>query len=749
MPIRLPAFLIAAAIAASQASAQVTIRNPGAAKTGAFATFGMIFKPGEIPAGKSVAVAGAAAFQVDAKAAHADGSLRHAVISVALGSMAAGASKALTLSPAAAQSGSALSAADVLQTDFDAVVTVTVGGTAYTASPRDGLAAAKTWLAGPICTEWLVTAPLKSSAGAVHPHLHVRYGIRAYQGLKNIRADVTVENDWAFEPSPSGFTYDVSIAVGGAQVYAKTGLAHTHHARWRKVFWWGGDMGLDWQYDRDYLLATGAFPNYDKTVKIDPAALSALKSDYAPMSNGGFSSYMPETGAHEDIGPLPNFAAIWLLTQDPRALASVVANGGCGGSFQIHYRNKSTGNPVTIDEYPYMTILGNESDTRNPATGKYEAFPAVANGLEVHNPDDAHQPSIAYVPYLITGDYFQLEELQFWANWNMIIANPGYRKEKTGLLYWGQNRAQAWSMRTLGQAAYITPDDHPLKKYFVEKLGNNLAYYNDRYTHSATVNAMGYLDGQFPYEPFGIAPWMDDFFTWSAGYLAQLGFSDALPLAVWKSKFVVGRLTAPGYCWLQASVYTLQVGTADMKPYKSFAEIYAANYPNTSCTGTKMDGYPDEATGYGANMQPAVATAVDVDAAGGQAAWDKYQTRDPKQSWSAMPQFAVVPRKLNGTVLLARARPGYADHGGLAWFTPGARLAFGLRAAADVRLEVYDTNGRRLLDLGMGRMPAGPHRVDPMRDVARREWGPGPYLVRIKATEASRPPEYPSLSPAR
>lgn len=741
------AFLLAASFAAAQGT-QVTVRNAGAAKTDAFATFGMVFRKGDVPSGKSVTVAGAGAYQVDAKATHADGSLRHAVISVAFASLGAGESKPLTLAAGAPQSGTPLSAADVLKTAFDAVVTVTIAGVPYTASPRDGLAAAKTWLAGPVCTEWLVTAPLKTVAGLVHPHLHVRYGIRAYQGLKTIRADVSVENDWTYEAAPMGYTYDVKVSVGGVQAYAKTGLAHTHHARWRKVFWWGGDPGLDWKYDRDYLLSTGAFPNFDKSVKVAAAAVSALKTDYDPMANGDLSSYMPETGAHEDIGPLPNFAAIWLLTQDPKALANVIANGACGGSFQIHYRNKATDNPVTLDEYPYMTILGNESDTRNPVTGKYESFPVVANGLEVHNPDDAHQPSIAFVPYLVTGDYWQLEELQFWANWNMILGNPGYRKDKTGLLFWGQNRAQAWSMRTLGHAAYLTPDAHPLKKYFTEKLGNNLAYYNDHYTKNASANAMGYLDGQFPYEPYGIAPWMDDFFTWTIGYLAQLGFADAQSLAVWKSKFVVGRLTAPGYCWLKASVYSLQVGTADQKPYASFAEIYTANYASAACTGLEMDGYPAEATGYGANMQPALAAAVDANAPGAQAAWDKYETRNPKQDWTTLPEFAVVPRKVNGETVVARARAGRDGQGGLAWYTPGARLAFLARQDADVRLEAYDTNGRRLFDVGMGRMPAGRHVIDPMRDIARREWGPGPYLVRVRIAADARPAEYPALVPA-
>ncbi len=31
---------------------------------------------------------------------------------------------------------------------------------------------------------------------------------------------------------------------------------------------------------------------------------------------------------------------------------------------------------------------------------------------------------MAYLPYLVTGDYFYLEELQFWASWNVFALEP-------------------------------------------------------------------------------------------------------------------------------------------------------------------------------------------------------------------------------------------------------------------------------------------------------------------------------------
>ena len=40
-------------------------------------------------------------------------------------------------------------------------------------------------------------------------------------------------------------------------------------------------------------------------------------------------------------------------------------------------------------------------------------------------PDNAHQPSLAYVPYLLTGDRYYAEEMAFWANYGMLRTDPG------------------------------------------------------------------------------------------------------------------------------------------------------------------------------------------------------------------------------------------------------------------------------------------------------------------------------------
>jgi hypothetical protein len=210
-------------------------------------------------------------------------------------------------------------------------------------------------------------------------------------------------------------------------------------------------------------------------------------------------------------------------------------------------------------------------------------------------------------------------------------------------------------MRTLGQAAYITPDNHPQKAGLIDKLNNNITYYTTKYADTVATNRLGYIDDGYSlaYAPYGIAPWQDDFFTYSIGSLVDLGFTNAKDLLLFKSRFVVGRMTDPEFCWRQATAYSLQVGTLASNKYQTFGEMYRANFPDsTSCTGLEMDGYPTSPTGYGGNMQPGLAAAADAGAPNAAQAWAKYETRDPKQDYTSSPQFAVVPRSASSAVII-------------------------------------------------------------------------------------------------
>ena len=679
-------------------------------------SFGQVFAKGDLKSTERLSAQVGTErlpLQLDVKARHADGSVRHAVLSAVLPQLAAGANPTLALvkSNDAPPPAPVPTARQLLGQGFSTGVELNLGGRVYRASADELLAQgrATAWLQGPVVQEWLVTAPLVDGGGVVHPHLSARFAVRWFPQTKRARVDVVLENDWAYEPAPQNFQYDVAVTVGGARVYAKQALNHFAHARWRKTFWWGDEPKLDLRHDAAYMIRSGALPSYDTSVKPSAAALTALANAWStaktePMAPGLVVTYMPSTGGRPDIAPLPQWSAMYLLSMDPRAKAVTLGVGDLAGSWPIHYRDKNTGRPVSLADYPYMTLLGRPGDTVNPKTRKSEAFPACtacATAPYNYSPDSAHQPSLAYLPYVVTGDHYHLEELQFWANYNMLQANPYYRDFEKGLLKADQVRGQAWSLRTLGQVAYITPDADPMKAYFSERLQNNLAWYSATYVEGKP-NALGVLDGTGKYAfsgiayttpsgpSTGLAPWQDDFFSWAVGHLANgLGYDAALPLAQWKATFPVGRMTAKGYCWIDGATYALSVRpAANAALFTTLDQAYQATMRGTDASGAavplvnstgaryldqpcgstaqaawrtqqdkdlhvvrspwvagEMTGYATSQSGYPSNLQPALAAAVDAGAPNAQLAWDIFMRRSVKPDYTQAPQWAIVPQR--------------------------------------------------------------------------------------------------------
>jgi hypothetical protein len=612
--------------------------------------------------------------QIDVKAKHADGSVRHAIISAVLPTLAASTVRTMSLVKGGTAPTGTTTVDALMGAGFSFSVHANLNGVDYYASADDLLkrGGATTWLSGPVATEWQVSAPLQTADGAAHPHLQARFAVRWYPGTNQARVDVTVENDWAYEPSPQNFTYDANVVMGGKSVYTKAGMTHYNHARWRKLFWFNGsEPQINVKLNTSYLLDSKALQNFDRTLTMAESNLSNLQARWTgditePMNIGMAVPYMPQTGGREDIGMLPAWAATYLLSMDKRAAKATMGTADLAGSWSAHYRDKNTGRPISLLDYPYMTIYGHSGDTMNPATKQYEAFPTCATTTACNSPfthDSAHEPAFAYLPYLVTGDYYYLEELQFWAMWNQFSSNPEYRQASKGLLQQEQVRAQGWSLRTLAEAAYITPDNDRLKSHFTQILASNLDWYNDTYTNNASANKLGIIINGYSLvynDSKGMAPWQDDFFTSAVSHVAELGFDKATSLLQWKAKFPVDRMTAPGVCWIDGTIYSMNVRDSATSPlYTTMAEAYnashTADFVNLACASSamatalnlkvgEMTGYSDATAGYPSNMQPALAAAADSLGTAGKAAWALFMSRTVKPDYRTAPQFAIVPR---------------------------------------------------------------------------------------------------------
>jgi hypothetical protein len=642
-------------------------------------TFGQVFAPGDLKRGETLSGrlpdGRLLPLQVDVKATHADGSVRHAVISALLPGAAGSQAMALirtkdkplkTAAPATVQS--------LLDAGFTAAASATIDGQAWTASV-DKLLKQKPalWLDGPLVTEWLVSAPLRNDKGEEHPRLNARFAIRWYRALHKARVDVTLENAWAYQQAPRNETYDARVLIAGKEVYAKPGLVHLNQARWRKTFWWGEVPAIHVRHDTAYLIASRALPNYDRSLRISATALADLKSSWngpktEPMGVGLAVPYMPATGGRPDIGLLPSWGALYLLSMDKRAKEVTLGTADLAGSWGMHYRDRRTGKPVSLIDYPYMTLVGHEGDTINPKTRKSEMFPPCPKDAckLPHTHDVSHQPAFAYLPYLVTGDYYYLEELEFWAMFDVFNSNPGYRENIKGLLKPEQVRGQAWGLRTLGEAAYIAPDDDPLKDDFKRILKSNLDWYNAEYTDNPGANKLGFIANGYALgykNGTGIAAWMDDFFTAAIGHLSDLGFGPdgADRLLAWKVKLPILRMTAPGACWQDASIYELIVRDSSTSPfYTTMEQAWRASHTpeigRLACGSAElaaalkvrtgeMTGYSASTAGFPSNLQPALSYAAEVGGEAGREAWRRFMARSVKPDYGSSPQFAIVPRK--------------------------------------------------------------------------------------------------------
>ena len=670
---------------APSASTVTTVRfesTSSSAQTNVPVSFGQIFAPGHLAAGASLSGrldnGATVPLQLDVKARHPDGSVRHAVVSAILPALGANQVVNMSLNRATAASGSAGNTASLLNAGFTASFNATINGVRYTASADELMrkTAARAWLSGSTANEWQVSAPLKNSAGVEHPHLSARFAVRWYETVRKARVDVVVENNWAYEASPQNFTYNAEVLVGGKAVYAKPSLQHYHHARWRKTFWWNGAAPeVNVKHNTAYLIASRALPNYDQSLRIPESVLKDLKNRFTgaktePMGTGLAVPYMPATGGRDDIGLLPQWATVYLLSMDRRARDATLGTAELAGSYSSHYRDKKTGQPVSLIDYPYMSLVGHPGDTVNPATKRSEAFPACPSASVCQTPythDVSHQPGFAYLPYMLTGDHFFLEELQFWGMYNVFNSNPGYRENIKGLLKPEQVRGQAWALRTLAEVAYITPDNDRLKEHFNRILDSNLDWYNANYPNNPNANklgiivngyALGYSNGR------GVAPWMDDFFTAAVGHTHDLGFTKATPLLKWKANFPIQRMVGAGACYITGAMYSMLVRDSETAPfYTTIGQAFQASntaefgsaFKSLACGSTamatalklkagEMTGYSGAYAGYPSNMQPALAYAAQVSGADGSKAWSVFMSRSVKPNYGPGPQFNIVPR---------------------------------------------------------------------------------------------------------
>ncbi len=188
-----------------------------------------------------------------------------------------------------------------------------------------------------------------------------------------------------------------------------------------------------------------------------------------------------------DIGPYTNWVVSWLFTGDWRLREQAFGQADLAPAWSAQYRESSVDKRFLRNDTVNGTALGRVvSATDRPTifggswTYLYTkpADRAVVVGNISNSPwifDQSHCPENFSPLYALTGDFFYLEQLWFWASFTQINSNGAatiysYGRGPTGAEggLASQLRGMAWTLRTRVHAVYMSPDDSMEKQYFTQ-----------------------------------------------------------------------------------------------------------------------------------------------------------------------------------------------------------------------------------------------------------------------------------------
>jgi hypothetical protein len=480
----------------AQPSNRITIT--GAAQAGRPFTISRVFAKGEILNFPRARVAGTPVqTQADVKTRWPDGSVQHAMISF-LADVPSGSLVVDFVNQANGNNTGEMTRSAMLSANWGAQMDLTNGST-LTANARQiltdwaGTTADKRvtyWLKGPICTQVILedrSPTLKYDLGwDTHKSLHPIFVVTFYPGYPaGTRVEMIVENMWNTKLQDQRYAVSLKTGTALTQVYSKPAFTHYAYTRWRKDFWSGtAPSAVNIDYNSAYLTHSRVLPNFDLTKTVPSSAIDNDASDFASSDKGDINGhgmwlkYMPQTGGRDDIGLFPAWTVRYLYTFSSKAYPVMLGNGAVSGHVPLHVREADPN--LRFDDQRAVEAFGRTiSVDARPSGGPAEV--GTVSDSHGWTLDMAHEGSYAFIPYIITGDWYFLEELYQWAAYVTSLGDP------TSTEFWGrhgswgilphalQTRGVAWGLRELAHAAFAAPDGTPEKTYFRQKLNNNIA----------------------------------------------------------------------------------------------------------------------------------------------------------------------------------------------------------------------------------------------------------------------------------
>ena len=511
-------------------------------------TFAEMFAPGALPRGDGI-TAGATPAQADVKLRYPDGSAKFAVITLQTPLLRAAANAPILLRAAPAATGAAVPIGPALAADkitLHATITPK-GGTphAFTINLPAWYQQARAahqlspWLQGKLAHQVRLSRTLISS-------LRLVVDLTAYRSGA-IGADIQFNNDRAMTASGGAMRETVSIALNGKTIDRLGPLTEHQYQDWHVVLRSDGRVPINVVHDIAALERLGAIPHY----QLHPGAPLSVLAQYqhaiaqpgwgAPLAANGVTQYMPMVGGRGSIGPTTRANAIWLISQNPIAAEYAIGQADASGAVPWHMWYPKTHQFLTTADFPNIWTDG-RGGPHSYTTGLTQQV-----GKTGWTPDAAHQPDLAYIPYLLTGRRYDLDQLNAQASFSETDFWPAAkaRNEGEGIVVGSGNqlRGAAWDLREIAEAAYIDPNHSAMRQYFAHMVTNNMNFLHEKIPlwQAREGQAYGYLPGNYGHSG-AMPPWQQDFFATTMSRLAQFQVPGARAVLHWQTHFLANSL---------------------------------------------------------------------------------------------------------------------------------------------------------------------------------------------------------------
>lgn len=520
-----------------------------------------------------------------------DGSVKHALVTrVVSGST----SYSDTLTIGTAASGTALAIADLkaAMTDPAAFDAGAFGSASFSGTDWD---TPHTVVAtGPLMSSWVYRKAFSGDSHLV-AWVEVRFSTGAVEVLP------WVENGYLTVATPTNKSATYTFTLGGTLRFSET-IDIKHHTRIPLVntstsegsatsfsHWLGTDPGAAPAHDGAYLSATKVIPNLAWGAPAG-ATLDAQDQDYTPNTLAGDSNASGGTGG---AGCLISAPSAFYVTSggDVRAYKAMMAHALSSGSWSSHYRDDVTNLPFKFSDWPQIRLKETDSSQSVPLI---PVGTGGENGSSGGGPAVSHLPSYAYLPFLVTGRWWFLEEMQFWATYTYGCLNRVDRGGDAGIYATSQVRGRSWGLNVLAQSAALTPSSHANYAEFVSSWESNTDLFRRRFVDGTDTSVgdwvhpqgfMGSYSGDagepslygYPTDTVSARPaWYDagyqhNYMTAVFGYSSDIGIpqsaqsiSDHAAVRNHSYKQVIGRAgdgLSGRYNWRRFITFAYPIGT--------------------------------------------------------------------------------------------------------------------------------------------------------------------------------------------